>query len=312
VPGGSPDTIFFLSDYGLRDGFVGVVHAVLRRLAPHAAVVDLTHELAPFDVRAGAAALARAVPHLGASGVVLAVVDPGGGGARRAVVVEAGPGPLWLVGPDNGLLIPAADLLGVAGVYELPTPDRTEPGASRTFDGRDVLGPAAAALCMGKSGGSLGTEIGANTLVRLPAPVVEHLRLPDGRPLLRAEVTWVDRFGNVQLAAAPGDLPRGDEGAAEAETAGAERGDAPTPPATSNSSPASAPEWVSVAVESEAPGGEAIGPVSARCVGTFADLEPGELGVIADSDGHLALVAREDSASARLGALSGDLVDLVW
>ncbi len=93
----APGTIFFLSDYGLRDEFVGVVHAVLARLAPGTAVIDLTHEIAPFDVRSGAAALARALPHLG-EGLVLAVVDPGVGGPRRAIALETAPAS----GPTGG------------------------------------------------------------------------------------------------------------------------------------------------------------------------------------------------------------------
>ncbi|HEY5244790.1 MAG TPA: SAM-dependent chlorinase/fluorinase, partial [Acidimicrobiales bacterium] len=115
VPPASPagaDTVYFLSDYGLADEFVGVVHAVLRRLAPGIAVVDLVHEIPPYDVRAGAAALVRAVPHLG-PGVVLAVVDPGVGGSRRGLVLEIdGPDRRWFVGPDNGLLLAAAARAG--------------------------------------------------------------------------------------------------------------------------------------------------------------------------------------------------------
>ncbi len=81
------DTISFLSDYGTSDEFVGVVKSVMRTIAPHVTVIDLTHEIPPHDVRAGGLALARAVQYL-APGVVLAVVDPGVGTDRRAVAVE--------------------------------------------------------------------------------------------------------------------------------------------------------------------------------------------------------------------------------
>ena len=105
-----PDTVFFLSDYGTRDEFAGVVRAVLRRLAPAATVIDLTHEVPPFDVAAGARALARSIPHLG-DGVVLGVVDPGVGSARRCVALRVvGERQRFFVGPDNGLLLPAAEL----------------------------------------------------------------------------------------------------------------------------------------------------------------------------------------------------------
>src|SRR5690349_7538849 len=96
------DTVSFLSDYGLADEFVGVVKAVVRDLAPHATVIDLTHGVPAHDVRAGSLALARCIQYV-PSGVVLAVVDPGVGTGRRAVAVEVAGGEGVLVGPDNGL-----------------------------------------------------------------------------------------------------------------------------------------------------------------------------------------------------------------
>ena len=108
------DTISFLSDYGIDDEFVGVVHSVVRSIAPHAHVVDITHGIAAHDVRAGGLALARASGYL-CPGVVLAVVDPGVGTDRRAVAVEVGDGESVLVGPDNGLLAPAVAMVGGAG-----------------------------------------------------------------------------------------------------------------------------------------------------------------------------------------------------
>lgn len=195
---GPPATVFFLSDFGLRDEFVGVVHAVLRRLAPAAVVVDLTHDVPPFDVRAGSEALLRTVPFLG-PGVVLGVVDPGVGGGRRGLAIECAGRPLFLVGPDNGLLVAAAEAAGgILRVVEL------EMGleAAATFDGRDVFAPAAAALCRGAAIEGLGPAVPVEELVRVAAPVCEV-----GRASIRAEVTWVDRFGNVQLAAPAEALP---------------------------------------------------------------------------------------------------------
>ncbi len=107
------ETVSFLSDYGSVDEFVGVVHSVIRQLAPGVGVVDVTHEVAPHDVRGGSLTLARAAQYL-APGVVLAVVDPGVGTARRAVAIEVGDGEAVFVGPDNGLLAPAVAMVGGA------------------------------------------------------------------------------------------------------------------------------------------------------------------------------------------------------
>ena len=121
------DTISFLSDYGHDDEFVGVVHSVIASIAPHVRVVDVTHGIAPCNVRAGGLSLARAAQYL-MPGVVLAVVDPGVGTDRRPVAVEVGDGASVLVGPDNGLLAPAVALVGGASrAVELanPTSDST-------------------------------------------------------------------------------------------------------------------------------------------------------------------------------------------
>src|SRR5687767_2225192 len=123
------DTVSFLSDYGTADEFVGVVKSVIRDIAPHAVVIDLTHEIPPHDIRAGSLALARSIQYV-APGVVLAVVDPGVGTARRAVAVEVAEGAGVVVGPDNGLLASAVAMAGGAGraveltdaLYHLPAP----------------------------------------------------------------------------------------------------------------------------------------------------------------------------------------------
>ena len=209
----APRTVFFLSDFGTEDEFAGVVHAVIAARAPGTTVIDLTHHIPPFDVRAGSHALVRAVPHLG-SGVVLGVVDPGVGTDRRGIgleVVLPSGAPLFFVGPDNGLLVAAAEAAAeapVAHVVELTRPV-TPPDRGSTFDGRDLFGPAAAALCTGAALGDLGAPVHPDSLVRLIGGVVEGGRLHDGRACLRTEVTWVDRFGNLQLAATVADAPCG-------------------------------------------------------------------------------------------------------
>jgi S-adenosylmethionine hydrolase len=194
-------TITFLSDYGLDDEFVGVVRSVLRSIARHAEVVDLTHGIPPHDVRAGALCLARAAQYLN-PGVVLAVVDPGVGTERRAIAVEVGGGQSYLVGPDNGLLAPAVSMVGGADravaltneAYQLPAP-------GPTFAGRDVFAPAAAHLANGVDLYELGDPVDPMTL--LPGVLPVPSPTADG---LAAEVLWVDRYGNAQLNVGADDL----------------------------------------------------------------------------------------------------------
>jgi S-adenosylmethionine hydrolase len=195
------DTITFLSDYGRTDEFVGVVHSVIRAIEPGATVVDLTHDIAPYDVRAGGLALARSVGYL-CPGVVLAVVDPGVGTDRRAVAVEVGDGMSVLVGPDNGLLAPAVAMCGGASrAVHLTNPEYQLPAPGATFAGRDVFGPAAAHLAAGVALTDLGDEIDPIGLLPGMLPV-SHLD-DEG---LHAEVLWVDRFGNAQLNVDPDEI----------------------------------------------------------------------------------------------------------
>src|SRR5437660_7834158 len=182
------DTVSFLSDYGLADEFVGVVKAVIRTIAPHAVVIDITHDIPPHDTRAGGLALARSVQYL-PSGVVLAVVDPGVGTARRAVAVEVGDDPVSVfVGPDNGLLAPAVGMAGGAGrAVSLTNDDYHLPSPGPTFAGRDVFAPAAANLCNGVDLAELGEAVDPATLLPGVLPVST---VGDG--VLRSEVLWID------------------------------------------------------------------------------------------------------------------------
>ena len=290
-------TVFFLSDFGTRDEFAGVVHAVIAALAPGTTVIDLTHHIPPFDVRAGSHTLVRAVPHLG-PGVVLGVVDPGVGTDRRGVALEVAlpsGGSLSFVGPDNGLLVAAAESAAeapIAHVVELARPTAS-PERGATFDGRDLFAPAAAALCRGVPLAQLGEELEPASLVRLVGGVVEQGRLHDGRTCLRAEVTWVDHFGNLQLAATVADarvagLPA--EGSVEL-AARTDQGR----------------EYLDGLPHSLVPDG-----VLLRCVDAFGELKPGEFGLLVDANGHLAVVAGEASAAHWLNVVAGELLILAW
>jgi len=292
-----PRTVFFLSDFGTEDEFAGVVHAVIAAHAPGTTVIDLTHHVPPFDVRAGSHTLVRAVPHLG-PGVILAVVDPGVGTARRGIALEIAlptGASLAFVGPDNGLLVAAAEAAAeapVTRVVELTRPP-APPDRGSTFDGRDLFAPAVAALCSGAALEELGEPIDPMSLVRLIGGVVEEGRLHDGRACLRIEVTWVDHFGNLQLAAT----------VADARVAGI---------------PTTGHVELAARLESgrEDPDGlpHSLVPdgMQLRCVDAFGELEHGEFGLLVDANGHLAVVAGAASAARWLNVAAGELLVLAW
>ncbi len=133
-----PLTLTFLSDFGLQDDLVGTCHGVIAGIAPGTQVIDITHGIRPGRVLQGALVLANTLPYMPA-GVHLAVVDPGVGSGRRALALRDREGRLH-VGPDNGLLLPAADRFGgVAAAHELVNPAYSLQPVSRTFHGRDLF-----------------------------------------------------------------------------------------------------------------------------------------------------------------------------
>ena len=258
------DTISFLSDYGLSDEFVGVVKSVIRSISPEVAVVDITHDIAPHDVRAGGLALARSAQYL-VPGVVLAVVDPGVGGNRRAVAVEVGDGASVLVGPDNGLLAPAVAMVGGASrAVELTAEHYHLVALGPTFAGRDVFAPTAAHLCLGADLEDLGTPIPVHSLV----PGVVPVSRTEGDQI-HAEVLWVDRFGNLQLNLDPAEIEP--FGPALRLTAGE------------------------------------VGR-NVRLVNSYSDLESGEIGVLVDSYGLVAVAVNRGSAALELSCVEGDSI----
>ena len=260
------DWITFTSDYGLEDHFVGVCHGVMARVAPAARVIDVTHAVAAQDVRHGALLLAQAVPYLPRA-VHLAVVDPGVGTGRGMVAVEAG-GQV-LVGPDNGLLVWAAEALGgVDRVHALQDPAYRLAPVSRTFHGRDVFAPAAAHLAAGVHPGELGPELDRGRLVRLDRPAA---RVDGDR--VQGCVAAVDHFGNLALGLGREDLAR----------AGVAVGDP---------------------VEVRA-GGRAHRAVVGE---TFASVAAGELVLHEDSFGSPAVAVNQGRAAERLKATAGDPV----
>lgn len=185
--------ITFLTDFGLQDDFVGTCHGVMKRIAPDVEILDITHGIAPQAVLQGALTLANTLPFM-PEGVHLAVVDPGVGGSRRALAIRDGQGRIH-VGPDNGLLIPAAEKLGgIEAAHELTNPEYALESVSRTFHGRDLFSPAAAHLALGLPLAELGPPLDPDALARIDLPEPEI-----GSSRIRCTVVSVDRFGNVQL-----------------------------------------------------------------------------------------------------------------
>lgn len=263
------DTVWFLSDYGLDDEFVGVVKGVVKAIAPGVDVVDLTHGIAPYDVRAGSLALARSLQYL-TPGVVLAVVDPGVGTERRAVAVEVGGDDgtvAYLVGPDNGLLAPAVAMAGGARrAVSLTSTEYHLPSPGPTFAGRDILAPAAAHLCRGVELDQLGEP--ADPLSLLPGLVPLSYEEDDR---VMAEVLWIDRFGNAQLNVGPEEI------AAMGSDILLKVGDQSR---------------------------------SVRRVSAFDDLKAGQLGLLVDAYGLLAVVLSRRSAGEALKLHAGSSLSL--
>jgi S-adenosylmethionine hydrolase len=185
--------VTFLTDFGLRDDFVGTCHGVIKSIAPGVQIIDITHGIPAGSVLQGALVLANTVGYMPV-GVHLAVVDPGVGSSRRALALRDGAGRLY-VGPDNGLLVPAAERNGgVAEARELANPAYALPNVSRTFHGRDLFSPAAAHLALGVALEELGPPLAPDALVRLDLPRPEV-----GPNRIRATILYVDAFGNIQL-----------------------------------------------------------------------------------------------------------------
>jgi S-adenosylmethionine hydrolase len=186
------DLVTFITDYGQEGGFVGMLHAVVESMTKTtASLIDIDHSIPPQDVLLGAVRLERAMAYT-RPGVHVAVIDPGVGGKRRAVGLEAG-GRVF-IGPDNGLLVPAA--VAVGGVERAVSLERHLPShRARTFDGRDVFAPAAGLVATGMDLGELGPAISPAELVPLEVPQPRFRE--DGG--FEVTVLQVDGFGNVQF-----------------------------------------------------------------------------------------------------------------
>lgn len=180
--------ITLLTDYGLKDSYVAEVKGAILRIAPNVTIVDISHDVGNYDIEEGAFHLARSVPFFPTGTVHVGVVDPGVGGERRGIIIESREG--FLVGPDNGLLAPAAERLGVQEVFEITNREVLPERVSDVFDGRDVFGPTGALLSNGVPPNEIGTKI--SEYVKVPMYEVSVT----GNEV-EATVIHVDGFGNL-------------------------------------------------------------------------------------------------------------------
>jgi S-adenosylmethionine hydrolase len=255
--------VCFLTDFGLSDDFVGTCHGVIRRIAPAADVIDVTHGVPPQGVLQGALILANTLPYMPV-GVHLAVVDPGVGSTRRPLALRDAEGRLF-VGPDNGLLIPAAERAGIEEAREIANPAYALETISRTFHGRDLFAPAAAHLAAGVPLDELGPPLDPEYLVRLDLPEARF-----SGTAVEATTLYVDSFGNVAL-----NLTRDD-----VRTIGIVTG-------------------ARVEIEHD---GERYYAVAAR---TFADARPGDVILYEDSYRNMSIAISGGSAATLLHAQPG-------
>ena len=262
-----PVVITFLSDFGGRDAWVAIVHNTMNNLNPHARILTITHDIEPFNVRQGAFVLETAVADIKAA-AHLAVVDPDVG-VGRDLIIQSRRGD-YLVGPDNGLLLPASTRLGgIEAAYVIRANDTTAPPCP-TFHARDVFALAAAALAAGEDPGNLADNIESASLT--PAPY-GYATVVDGE--VDVEIINIDHFGTLRL-----NLER-------------EVGEA------AGYSPATSVQIVLGDAQLELHLGS-----------TFSDAPDNELLLLFDSSGYLSVAMNGGSAAAVLNASAGDKATL--
>ncbi len=261
--------ICFLSDFGLGDDFVGLCKGVMLRIAAGIEVIDLTHDVPGFGVEAGAEILEHATRYMPEDTVYLAIVDPGVGTERRALALSTGEG-AFLVGPDNGLLVPAAESLGgIASAVSLTNGEYHVHPVSHTFHGRDIFSPAAAHLAGGLDPRWLGENVDTATLAR----VEPFGATREGMNTVAATIIGIDRYGNARLSMS-------------AEEAGFGFG-------------------ALLRVEA----GEG-GDMLIRYIEAFGHSKSGDLILVPDSHRRLSLCVNRGNASRALGLKMGDRVRL--
>lgn len=271
--------VALLTDFGLQDNYVGVMKAVMSRIAPDVRFIDITHQIQPQQVRQAALTLLNSYRYFAPNTIFLVVVDPGVGGSRKCIAAEAGG--YRFVAPDNGVLSFTLEELGGASMVELQNPAYRLPDVSHTFHGRDVFAPAAAHLAAGVSLDELGPRV-----ERIAQQMKPQLRIEAGQ--ISGQVMHIDRFGNVITSI--GALSWNEQGLvlrprfSRAQTA-----------------PVILPAQASVLIK------ERIVTGIRR---SYSEVSRGELVALVDSSGFLEIACNQGSAAALLGVGGGESVIL--
>lgn len=262
--------ITFLTDFGL-DGAAATCRGVMLSICRDAQIIDVSHTVRKYAIADGAFILRSALPFM-PIGVHVGVVDPGVGTDRRPIGIRAQRGDV-LIGPDNGLLAPAADALGgIAEARHLANRDLWLPETTATFHGRDIFAPVAGHLAVGDAlFEAIGPELVAADLVRLPRTFAHA-----GDRRIETEVTYVDSFGNLRLAGHRDDLVTAFDEVADGDR-------------------------FTVTIGSEPAG-------LATFARSFGHVAGGSMLLYVDSSGDLALADNQADLGARIGAVAGDPV----
>jgi S-adenosylmethionine hydrolase len=194
---GARPVISILTDFGLADPYVGQVKGVILSYCRDAVIIDLTHEVMPFNELQAAFILRVSAPYMPPATIHLCVVDPGVGTGRRGIILETTRGDVF-VGPDTGFMAPAAEILGVSAAYEIDE-SRLPPRDVETFHARDVFAHVVGRLARGEKPSSLGKRVESYTVMRLPEPIIED-------DSAEATIMHVDRFGNLVTNLRPAQL----------------------------------------------------------------------------------------------------------
>ncbi len=265
--------VTLLTDFGTRDAWAGIMKGVLAGIAPDVRTIDLTHEIPPQSVRTGALALLSAVSYFPQGTIHVAVVDPGVGSERHALLVVTESA--YLIGPDNGLLAPAAEKLGIRQIRRLDRPRYFLHPVSATFHGRDVFAPVAAHLANGEPVEALGSAAEEMKPLELPRALVTT-------DAIYGEVVGIDRFGNLVTNVPAVELGRADS------------------------------RDIAVVVAPQHSGSaEPAAPVRIALVDAYAAVEVGQALAIVGSADLLEVSIRDGDAAAGLGATLGDSVTVL-